>query len=54
MDGGFLTAASPGVVALFQVRRRVSQSNLLYAQINKHFESHEKYIEALVPELAKE
>ena len=23
-------------------------------QVNKHFESHEKYIEALVPELAKE
>jgi len=40
VDGGFLTAASPGVVALFQM--------------NKHFESHEKYIEALVPELAKE
>jgi len=40
LDGAFLTAASPGVVALFQV--------------NKHFESHEKYIEALVPELAKE
>jgi len=40
LDGAFLTAASPGVVALFQV--------------NKHFDSHEKYIEALVPELAKE
>jgi 5-methyltetrahydropteroyltriglutamate--homocysteine methyltransferase len=39
-DGAFLTAASPGVVALFQV--------------NKHFNSHEQYIEALVPELSKE
>lgn len=40
VDGAFLTAASPGVVALFQ--------------IDQHFHSHEKYIEALVPELAKE
>ena len=40
VDGAFLTAASPGVVALFQV--------------NKYFASHEEYISALVPELAKE
>lgn len=40
VDGAFLTAASPGVVALFQV--------------NKYFSSHEEYISALVPELAKE
>jgi len=40
VDGAFLTAASPGVVALFQV--------------NKYFKTHEEYISALVPELAKE
>ena len=40
VDGAFLTAASPGVVALFQV--------------NKYFATHEEYISALVPELAKE
>jgi len=40
VDGAFLTAASPGVVALFQV--------------NKYFSTHEEYISALVPELAKE
>ena len=40
MDGVFLTAASPGVVALFQT--------------NKHYDSHQQYVGALVPELAKE
>jgi hypothetical protein len=40
VDGAFLTAASPGVVALFQV--------------NEYFATHEEYISALVPELAKE
>ena len=40
VDGVFLTAASPGVVALFQT--------------NRHYESHEEYVGALVPELAKE
>ena len=39
-DGTFLTAASPGVVALFQT--------------NKHYSDHQQYVGALVPELAKE
>ena len=39
-DGTFLTAASPGVVALFQT--------------NKHYSDHQHYVGALVPELAKE
>ena len=39
-DGTFLTAASPGVVALFQT--------------NKHYSDHQEYVGALVPELAKE
>ena len=40
VDGMFLTAASPGVVALFQT--------------DKHYNSHQEYVGALVPELAKE
>ena len=40
VDGMFLTAASPGVVALFQT--------------DKHYHSHQQYVGALVPELAKE
>lgn len=39
-DGAFLTAASPGVVALFNV--------------NKFYKNHEEYIWALVPQMAKE
>ena len=59
-DGSFITSASPGVVALFQVRYALKTILLLYIyklyclQVNKFYSSHEDYVGALASELKTE